>query len=266
MRKTGKKWIVLGVGSLLVAVLLPGGLWVLLSLQPKFYKELRAIPVEVRQVEAKKFVAQSLQLRNDIRNEPKWEATFTDQEINSWLAEDLVNQFADQIPPGVSDPRVSFENDRMTIAFELENGPVRSVVWLVASIKVPQANTFSLTLEKVRAGLVPIPPGQLVDRIDEYARLRGFKIDWDNEPGMPPTATLVYVPSGDRTQIVLEKILIRQGELRLSGRSENGDGRIAMPGLPGRSSGQSSLPGTNTSDQDDAAVPATARSSSRPKS
>ena len=67
------------------------------------------LPATSATVKAKRFVAQSLQLRNDICNEPTWEAVFTDQEVNAWLAEDLVTHFADQLPPEVHEPRVVFE-------------------------------------------------------------------------------------------------------------------------------------------------------------
>ena len=265
MRKTGKKkWVVLGVGATGVA-LIPVGFWVMLTLQPSFYRQLKSIPPEVRHAEAQRFVAQSLQLRNDIRNEPNWEAIFSDQEVNAWLAEDLVTQFADQIPPGVQNPRVAFEKDRLTLAFELDQGPIRSVVWVVAAIKVPQENALALTLEKVRAGLVPVPMAKLVAKIDEYATSRGFEVEWEHDPNGPPTAILRYAPDVERSDIVLEKILVRPGELRLSGRSDRSKGEVAMPNLPGRAKAQSARPGRNTSDQDPA-VPATAQSSIKPKS
>ncbi len=82
-------------------------------------------------------MAQSLQLRNDICNEPSWEAVFTDQEVNAWLAEDLVTHFADQLPPEVYEPRVLFELDRITLAFLLKQGGVQSVITVVARPRVP---------------------------------------------------------------------------------------------------------------------------------
>ncbi len=263
MRKTGKKCVVLGSGTAIVAFV-PALFWFLLTLQPNFYRQFKTVSIAVRQAEAQKFVAQSLQLRNDIRNEPNWEAIFTDQEVNSWLAEDLVTQFADQIPPGVDNPRVSFEKDRLTLAFELDQGPIRSVVWVVAAVKVPEENVLALTIEKVRAGLLPIPVQKLVDKINTYAASRGFEVTWENDSNGPSTAILRYSPQTERSDIVLEKILIRPGEIRLTGRSDRSKGDVATPSLPRRAR-QSDLPGRNTSDQD-AVVPATARSSSRPRS
>src|SRR5437588_717612 len=93
--------VALALGTVAFLAGAPWLAWVCLTYQPKFYRTRVAIPREKRQEEARHFVAQSLQLRNDIYNEPRWEAVFTDEEVNSWLAEDLVPQYADRIPPEV---------------------------------------------------------------------------------------------------------------------------------------------------------------------
>ena len=72
---------------------IPVGAWFSLTYQPSYYRAMVGLSREQRAGRAKKFVAQSLQLRNDICNEPNWEAVFTDQEVNAWLAEDLVTPF-----------------------------------------------------------------------------------------------------------------------------------------------------------------------------
>src|SRR6516225_1312718 len=82
MRKIKRRWIVLGSG-LLAAVGVPAVLWLSLTHRPKFYQAMAEIPRERRQSGARRFVAQSLQLRNDIVNEPRWEAAFTDEEVNA---------------------------------------------------------------------------------------------------------------------------------------------------------------------------------------
>ena len=134
--------------------------WFSLTYQPSYYRDIVLLSREQRAGKAKKFVAQSLQLRNDICNEPSWEAVFTDQEVNAWLAEDLVTHFADQLPPEVDEPRVLFELDRITLAFLLKQGGVQSVITVVARPRVPGGNTVELTLEKIRAGILPVPADQ----------------------------------------------------------------------------------------------------------
>ncbi len=140
----------------------PGAVWLSLTHRPNFYRALVEVPRAQREAKAKHFVANSLQLRNDITNEHAWQAVFTDQEVNAWLAEDLVTHFADQIPPEVHEPRIAFEADRVTLAFELDRGPIRSVIWVVARVSVPEDNVLALTFEKIRAGMIPIPADRVI--------------------------------------------------------------------------------------------------------
>ena len=98
MSKRYRRILVAGVASLALLAGVPSMLWVSVTHQPKFYKAMVSVDHRQSQEQAKLFLAQSLQLSNDIRNEPRWEAAFTDREVNAWLAEDLVAHFADQLP------------------------------------------------------------------------------------------------------------------------------------------------------------------------
>ena len=217
-------------GLVLIALIsVPVGLWMSLTHKPKFYQELvDHQPGEDVEAEAKRFVAQSLQLRNDIANEPNWEAVFSDREVNAWLAEDLVTHFADQLPPEVHEPRIAFEADRITLAFGLDQGPVRSVIWVVARARVPEDNVIALTLEKIRAGALPVSPDRIVKTLTDQAKKNGLDVTWSKE-GNLPVATIRYRPDRVRQDVVLERVSIREGQIRLNGRSPSLNGLSAPP-------------------------------------
>ena len=230
MRMPSKRFAVTTALVILVLAAIPLGLWVSVTHTPKFYQEL----VEPRsgedlEAEAKKFVAQSLQLRNDIANEPTWEAIFSDREVNAWLAEDLITHFADQLPPEVHEPRIAFEADRVTLAFGLDQGPVRSVIWVVARARVPEDNVVALTLEKIRAGALPVPPDRIVKTLTTQAKKNGLDIVWTKD-GDFPVATIRFRADRARTDVVLERLNIREGQIRLSGRSNRAT--ATAPTLP----------------------------------
>jgi hypothetical protein len=239
MRTMKRRWIVLGavVATLVVA---PTTLWLLLSYQPEFYRRIAIIPPERRRAEAKKFVAQSLQLRNDIVNEPRWEAVFTDEQVNSWLEEDLVTHFADQIPDGVHEPRVVFEIDRVHLGFQLDQGPVRAIVSVMAKVRVTSPNELEMTIESIRAGMVPIPSEQLLERITDQARSRGLDVRWDRD-GDARIAYVKYTPDPRRRDVILERLQVLNGQIRLAGRSSRGR-IVATPSLPTRKVLQSTFP------------------------
>ncbi len=186
-------------------------------------------------------MAQGLQLRNDICNEPTWEAVFSDQEVNAWLAEDLVSHFADQLPPEVHEPRVLFELDRIILAFQLASAVVQSVITVVARPRVPEGNTVELTLEKIRAGILPVPADNVLDRIVEYARYHGLDVEWTRRDGYP-VVLIRYTPNLERDDVQLEEVQIRAGQLRLAGRSDRTRGAFLRPRLPSRRVLQSKFP------------------------
>jgi hypothetical protein len=246
MCKTSK-WLLrfaLGLGMMSVV---PVAIWVSLTYQPSYYRAMVRLPKAARAGKAKKFVAQSLQLRNDICNEPTWEAVFTDQEVNAWLAEDLVTHFADALPPEVSEPRVLFELNRITLAFQLRQRGVQSVITVVARPRIPEGNTVELTLEKIRAGILPVPADQILDRIIEYARYHGVDVQWSRHAGYP-VVVMRYTPNVEREDVRLEEVETLSGQIRLAGRSERARGAFSRPTLPSRKVLQSRFPMRKTQD------------------
>ena len=232
----------LRVGSIVgLIVAIPVAIWFSITYQPPYYLAMIRLPLEQREIKAKHFVAQSLQLRNDIVNEPTWQAVFSDQEVNAWLAKDLVEHFADQLPPEVHDPRVLFEMNRVVLAFQLEKGGFHSVITVVARPHVPEDNTVELTLEKIRAGILPVPADNVLDRIIDHARHRGVNVQWQRRDGYP-VVVMRYTPNLSREDVQLEELEIRNGQLRLAGRSDRTKGAFELPRLPTRRVLQSTFP------------------------
>ncbi len=237
-----RRIVLYGGMALLVLAAVPLALWASLTHTPDFYRPLVVVAGPEAEREAKAFVQQSLQLRNDIANEPTWEAVFNQNEVNAWLAEDLVKHFADQLPPEVHDPRIVFESDRVILAFGLDQGPIRSVVWVVARPNVPEDNVISLTLEKIRAGALPVPPERIIETLTQQARKNGLDITWSKD-GDLPMATVRYKMSRNRADVVLERIRIREGQIKLSGRSTRAT--ASLPGLPNRQTLRANFPRRN---------------------
>jgi hypothetical protein len=244
MRKPSKRVLIIGLVLASLAVV-PALAWLSLTHEPQFYRNMTRLPRGRREAEAKRFVARSLQLSNEIRNEPAWEAVFNDEEVNAWLAEDLVTQFADQLPPEVHDPRVAFDTDRVTLAFRLEQGPIKSVIWVVARPSVPQANVLELTLEKIRAGVLPVRADDVLDRIVAHVRARGVEVSWKRVDGLP-VVLVRYQPDADREDVELETVQISAGQIRLSGKSNRERGIVRAPRLPTRKVLQSKFFRRNT--------------------
>jgi hypothetical protein len=258
------------VGASVIGALLCVGFWGL-RYEPDFYSNAGEPPSEQRHKRAEKFVSQSLQLRNDIVNEAHWEAVFTDQAVNAWLAEDLVESFADYLPGGVGEPRILFEPDRITLAFRYQDGAIPTVVWAVIRASVSNDNELTLVIEKLQAGAFPMPMDQMLERLSRHARERGLDVSWSRLDGQP-VATIRYVADADRKDVVLESLQVAQGWIRLSGRSDLSRGKAVDATLPNRSVIQSRFRNKNRqvgepeAESNTGAEDATARSSPSPRS
>jgi hypothetical protein len=233
MPKSSRRWIILGILGLGVVAAIAGGVLLGLSYQPDFYRSLVASRAPGRHRKAERFVEQSLQLRNDIVNEAQWEAVFSDEEVNAWLAEDLKESFADQIPPGFTEPRVLFDDERVTLACQYQDGPVNSVLWAVLRVTIPHDNAVALTIEKLRVGALPVPRDSLIEKITRHARAHGLDLNWSEDEGQP-MAIIRYTPAPGRRDVVLERVQLARGWIRLFGRSSPSAGVAVSPRLPSR--------------------------------
>jgi hypothetical protein len=250
MRSRRVRWCLIGGVVVLGLGLASAGLaWALLRHRPDFYLRAAAqAPVAEQKREARAFLNSSLQLRNDVTNEAAWEAEFSDREVNAWLARDLVEHFADQIPPNVTDPRVVFEPGRLTLAFGWHGEPLDAVVWAVIQVRVTEPNTLLLTVEKLRAGALPIPPERVLPGLIAHARRYGLDVTWDASD-RPQEVQIQCGPTGPweagSPTIRLEEVELGLGRLRLAGRSDTrgaGPSRIATVRLPDRDQLRAAFP------------------------
>ncbi len=240
MRKALRRLTIAAALALpLMGVLL--GVYCVLTYEPPFYRDHSAIPPLRRRAEADHFVAQSLQLRNDIANEEQWEAVFTDDEVNAWLVGELVAHFGDRLPPSVQDPVIAFDVDRVTFAFKVDRGPFQTLVWVVARARVAADHSVALRLDKIRAGALPIAADELVEPITAHAKALGLDIRWEEEDGQP-VAFVGYSPTPGRRDVVLERLQLVEGQIYISGRSRPSAGRLTGLSLPSRHVLRSTFP------------------------
>lgn len=218
---------------MLVAVLVAGGL--ALSLfgtyrasqhVPAFYeKAIRLEPVAQAQA-GDELERQVLELHNEARQEGEWQAVFTDEQINGWLAVDLPAKFPDALPAEVREPRVAIDPQQIQIACRYDAGAAKTVVSLALEIKrTDEPNVVAVRIRQVRAGLLPLPLKQGIDRITVAAREAGIPLRWAQKEGDPValvTLPMTHEQFGKR-QLKLRTIQLRDGEIHFSGSTEAGD-------------------------------------------
>lgn len=218
-------WRRLLYAALAVLVLVLGFLgWAYRATQqaPEFY--VRQLELEAFQKRAGDALEkQALQLNSQIRKSERWQARFTAEDINGWLAVDLPQKFPQALPSDVQSPRVAIDPEMIQLACKVESPRFSSVVSLgLQPYVTSEPNVIALRVKQLAAGSLPLPLSQYMEQITEQCAKSGLPLRWTEEEGDPVAlVTLPLEPKDfqDR-QVRLEQIELAQGEIILSGTSE----------------------------------------------
>jgi hypothetical protein len=213
--------------TIAILVLLLGGsgtaLALLLRHEPAFYSRAALSPSAQRSKCSGEFVGEFARLVAGISDKRRWDARFTEEQINSYFEEDFLKEHPEDqpFPEGIREPRVAIEPKRVRVGFRYGTGPWNTVVsidlrvWLVAK----EANMVALEFEGVHAGALPISSQSLLERASETAR-RHNDIDatWYRHNGHP--VLLLRFQSGrSRPTFQLTQLDFHAGILSIGGRS-----------------------------------------------
>ena len=203
----------------LVVLLSLAGAYRAIQSVPEFYDLALQVESDIQQQAGDQLEHDVLALRNEARRAGAWQAVFSDEQVNGWLAADLPEKFPDLLPPEFRDPRVSFGDRRARIACRYEDDKLRSVVSLECEpFLTDEPNVLALRLCRARAGMVPVPLDRVKQGINQGLLRAQVRVEWQ-QIGSDPVA-LITLPrdAGDGDQnLCLEQCEIRRGELVLAG-------------------------------------------------
>jgi hypothetical protein len=219
-----RKSLLLAIGIVFaVASSVGGTLALLVGHEPGFYRRNAVPPGPVRTQHSNAFVNECLHLIEGIHNhDPKWYATFTDAQINSYFEEGFIRSKTDQsfLPEGMSAPRIAVEPEKIRLAFRYGSGAWSTVIsidlraWLVQK----EANVIALELQALHAGSLPISAQSLLEHISEACQRKNIDVKWYRHKGNP-VAILRFQSDSPRPTVQLSKLELRNGMLVIGGRS-----------------------------------------------
>ncbi len=201
---------------------------------PAFYAEALACSQTAAQQSSDRMLHQTAALLSDIRRPGQWQAIFTADQINGWLAYDVERNHPHLFPREVTDPRVAFENDRLMIAFRWRKPGWAAIVSLQAELYLQDINIIAVRIRNVRAGKLPLPIGSLLEEIAASGRELGLAVDQQLIEGDP--LLLITLPASDNDtgkRMSLESLELHEGELYVagqSGRTDDGPSPLAQRG------------------------------------
>jgi hypothetical protein len=166
---------------------------------------------------------QAANLVGDVRRPGRWQAQFTADEINGWLAMAGEAANARLLPPQISSPRVCIDNDRAQIAFRWSKPLWSAIVHLETEVYLQSENVVAVRICKARAGWLPLPLGALLEDLIGAGRDIGFAIEQQQIEGDP--LLLLTLPAAyDRSNklVCLESLELTPNEIYVAGRCERG--------------------------------------------
>ena len=146
-------------------------------------------PGPEREVLSKGFFSQAGTFYTSIKENEKWEESFSEEQINSFLQEDFVRSAADKftLPDHITDPRVAFEPERIRLAFRYHVGRFSTVVSINMRVWLTKAesNVVALEIQGMRAGRCRSRRKSILERLSEAAESNNVKLSWYRHDGNP---------------------------------------------------------------------------------
>ena len=211
--------ILFGVVALLAA--LAGVAWYALHRVPEFYVRAVAVKPEVQKPASDALVRKTTALTSDLRKkENRWQALFTAEQINGWLAVDLPRNFAHTLPPSISEPRVDLQPGTFTIAARYQGSLGTTVLSLETDLFLPQdqPDTIAIRIKKLRAGSLPIGMSMIIDGLSHAAKESDWVLQWRQIDGDPVAyLSAPAEPDSQPRAWHLDKLELRAGEIFFSG-------------------------------------------------
>jgi hypothetical protein len=208
--------ILAGLAATVVVLLL--GLYAAARHEPAFYREALEIEPAVLEKASTRMIQQSTALVSAVKREGHWEALFTAEQINGWLAVDLVKNHPRALPSALHDPRVAIDPKQITIACRAERDGASSVLSLTVEPYVPKPNVVALRIVKARAGLLPVPLDRVLKGLSQAAHDMKLQLQWLQADGDP--VAMISLPQANDRPVHVESLRLGDGEIYVSGTTQ----------------------------------------------
>ena len=135
----------LGVAVCLLMVL--GGAYYAAQQVRPFYEQALHIEPEVLERGSRELESRATALYSDARQAGQWQAVFTAEQINGWLAVQLVDNLDVELPSRIRDPRVAISPDMVTLGFRTSSGGVETVVSVDAGVFLTEEGAVAIRFD-----------------------------------------------------------------------------------------------------------------------
>jgi hypothetical protein len=227
-RRKARLVCVLVAGGVLVLALALGTFICALRYVPGFYSQSRLADIDGQRKGNDAMLETATALANTSRREGNWYAQITEQQINGWLAVDLVQNHQDLLPPAVGEPRVHIEPGRAIVACTYQYCGLSTVVTATFEMYLAEPRVVALRIHATRAGLLPVPMTPIVDGVAKAAERLNLRVEWRQMHGDPVALITLPAAQTETTVYRLDAFELRNQEIYLAGRT----GPLQVPDSP----------------------------------
>ncbi len=212
----------------LCSLVAAGGLIAALSWAYFAARQVRPFYQQALQVEPAALVEGSRELESratalysDARQAGQWNAVFTVDQINGWLATQLTESHVGELPDNIRDPRVAIAPNLLTLGFRTSPGGIETVASVDAAVFLTDDGAVAIRLVSVRAGALPLPVMQVADELAAACRELSLPVRWTQEAGQPVAVVELHSdPSTDKRQFHIDAIELGEGQVYVAGHTE----------------------------------------------
>jgi hypothetical protein len=188
--------------------------------EPEFYRQALAADPAAQKRDSAKMLDNVRKLNNDLHHDQPWQAVFTADEVNAWLALDVPQNDPPLLPGEIRDPRVAIQPDGIMLAARLERGRLKSVVSLKVDVDLdPEKQSLALRIRRVRAGALPWSPSQVLEAITKLAERENLELRWAQADGDPVALLTIPPLKLERREILvrLDSVKLEPGQIVVTG-------------------------------------------------
>jgi len=216
----------------MVVLLLAGGVmgflaWRAAQHVPEFYAQAIEIPAEKQEHASDELLAKASSLASQAQHAGRWEAAFTAEQINGWLAVDLPKNHPKLLPKEAQHPRVAITADELLLGWRLEHPQYTGVVSLSVTPSIAAPNVLLLRVRKARAGSIPLPLNSILEAVAKGANDAKLPVRW-LQVDEDPVAEITLPEDTESKQIQrIDEVRLEEGKIFLGGTTEpRGEGKV----------------------------------------
>lgn len=181
---------------------------------PDYYRQRLEIDPQQAQRQSDALLSKAATLVSEVQQRRSWSMTFTEEEINGFLAVDLVEKHADLLPPEISQPRIAILPEGIRLACRWQ-GRLDTVLSLEVDVYLAEENVVALRLRGAKAGVVPMPLADVLEAVRTAAENLELQVRWRQADG-DPVALITVPPTSKGKPLRLEALQLETGKLRVA--------------------------------------------------